>query len=79
MERDNKVRHHLNLSTGNENEKGGGCHFISFLFFCLFLQWVVTISIQLQRHERDKQINTRGETPLYTYTEYTESQTDVEN
>lgn len=33
VERDNKVRHHLNLSTGNENEKGGGCHFISFFLF----------------------------------------------
>lgn len=43
---------------GNENEKDGGCYFFfSFYFFDVLLPFRSSNG-QLQRHERDKQVNT---------------------
>lgn len=52
-----------------------------FLFVCFSNGLLPSRSsnCQLQRHERDKQINIRGETPSHTYTEYTELPTNREN
>lgn len=72
VERDYKVRHHLNLCLTTQTEMKmkkmvGAISFFHFLFFFNVLLPSRSSNGQLQRHERDKQINTWGETPTNTY------------